>query len=165
MKFERYGKGIAKGMAITIKQWSRKPITTQYPEQKLNVSRRIRGLQLIWDKEVCIACSACSRACPAGCLTMETSKNENNKLKVDKIELDIGICITCGMCVEACPKDCLYMSCDYEKASYSRKSFILTGEDLEISEKRKPSGYLHPEKEAELPKQTLLIDRGTKWGK
>ena len=159
MKFERYGKGIAKGMALTLKYFFRRPITTQYPEQRLAVSRRIRGNQLIWDKDKCIACSACSRACPVGCLTIATSRDENKKLKVDKIELDIGMCISCGLCVEACPQKCLFMSCDYEKCTYSRKNFILSREDLAPSKKRVPSGYFSPENEAKLPKQTLLIDR------
>ena len=159
MKFERYGKGIAKGMALTLKHFFRRPITTQYPEQRLNVSRRIRGNQLIWEKGACIADSACSRACPVGCLTMVTSRDENRKLKVDKMELDIGLCISCGLCVEACTQHCLFMSCDYEKSAYSRKNFILTGEDLKPSEKRIPSGYFSPENESKLPRQTLLIDR------
>lgn len=159
MKFERYGKGIAKGMSVTLKYFFRRPITTQYPEQRLSVSRRIRGNQLIWDKDKCIACSACSRACPAGCLTVVTSRDENKKLKVDKFEQDIGICISCGLCVEACPQKNLFMSCDYEKSAYNRKKFILSGDDLLESEKRKPSGYFSLENEAKLPKQTLLIDR------
>jgi formate hydrogenlyase subunit 6/NADH:ubiquinone oxidoreductase subunit I len=159
LKFERYGKGIAKGMALTLKHFFRRPITTQYPEQRLYVSRRIRGNQLVWDKNVCNACSACSRACPAGCLIVVTSRDENKKLKVDKIEQDIGICISCGLCVESCPVKCLFMSCDYEKSAYSRKNFILTGEDLAPSEEQIPSGYYSPENETKLPKQTLLIDR------
>jgi formate hydrogenlyase subunit 6/NADH:ubiquinone oxidoreductase subunit I len=159
LKFERYGKGIAKGMALTLKHFFRRPITTQYPEQRLAVSRRIRGNQLIWEKDACIADNACGRACPVGCLTMVTSRDENRKLKVDKMELDIGLCISCGLCVEACTQHCLFMSCDYEKSAYSRKNFILTGEDLKPSEKRIPSGYFSPENEAKLPRQTLLIDR------
>ena len=159
MKFERYGKGIAKGMALTLKHFFRRPITTQYPEQRLNVSRRIRGNQLVLDKNACNACSACSRACPVNCITIVTSRDENKKLRLDKFEQDIGICISCGLCVESCPIKCLFMSCDYEKSSYSRKTFILTGEDLVHSEKLVPSGYYSPENEAKLPKQTLLIDR------
>jgi NADH-quinone oxidoreductase chain I len=159
LKFERYGKGIAKGMVLTLKHFFRRPITTQYPEQRLYVSRRIRGNQLILDKNACNACSACSRVCPVGCITIVTSRDENKKLKLDKFEQDIGICISCGLCVESCPVKSLFMSCDYEKSAYSRKSFILTGEDLVLSEKQVPSGYYSPENEAKLPKQTLLIDR------
>jgi NAD(P)H-quinone oxidoreductase subunit I len=159
LKSNSYGQGIAKGMALTLKHFFRRPITTQYPEQKLSVSRRIRGNQLVWEKEKCIACSACSRACPAGCLTIVTSRDENKKLKVDKLEQDIGICIACGLCVEACPQKTLFMSCNYEKSGYSRKKLVLSKEDLEPSEKEKPSGYFSPEKEKNLPKQTLLIDR------
>lgn len=159
MKFERYGKGIAKGMALTLKHFFRRPITTQYPEQRLNVSRRIRGNQLVLVKGTCSACSACVRACPVGCLTIVTSRDENKKLKLDKLEQDIGICISCGLCVESCPQKSLFMSCDYEKSAYNRKSFILSADDLAPSEKQVPSGYFSPENEAKLPKQTLLIDR------
>ena len=159
MKFERYGKGIAKGMAVTLKHLFRKPITTQYPEQKLNVSRRIRGNQLVLDKGTCSACSACSRACPVGCLTIVTSRDENKKLRLDKLEQDTGMCISCGLCVEACPQKCLFMSCDYEKFAYNRKTLVLSKEDLMPTEKQVPSGYFSPENEAKLPKQTLLIDR------
>ena len=159
MKHEQWGKGIAKGMKVTAQHLFRKPITTQYPEEKLNVSRRIRGNQLIWIKEECTGCSSCQRACPVGCLKLTTSRGEDKKLHVDKFAVDIGLCISCGLCVEACPKKNLLMSTDYEKYSYNRKGFELTGDDLAPSEKRKASGYYSPENEAKLPKQTLLIDR------
>ena len=159
MKFKNYGEGIAKGMFITMKNAIRRPITTQYPEQRLNISRRTRGNQLVWDKEKCISCSMCARACPVNCITMVTSRDENKKLKMDKMDFDAGICISCGLCVEACPQTCLFMSVDYEKARYSRKDFKLTKEDITMTEKSKPSGYYSPENEAKLPTQTLLINR------
>ena len=51
MKLKNYGEGIAKGMAVTMINALRRPITTQYPEQKLSVSKRTRGNILVWDKE------------------------------------------------------------------------------------------------------------------
>ncbi len=74
MRFERYGNGIAKGMALTLKHLFRKPITTQYPEEKLTVSRRIRGNELAWSQEKCIGCYTCAQSCPHGCIDIETSE-------------------------------------------------------------------------------------------
>ena len=159
MKLKNYGEGIAKGMAVTMKNALRRPITTQYPEQKLNISRRTRGNQLVWDKDRCIACSMCAKACPVGCIDMVTSRDANYKLNVDKMDYDAGLCIFCGLCVEACPKTCLYLSAEYEKARYSIKGFKLTKEDILLTDKSNPSGYYSPENGAKLPKQTLLIDR------
>ena len=164
MKLNNYGEGIAKGMVVTMKNAIRAPITTQYPEKQLHVSRRTRGNQLVWDKERCIACSMCARACPVGCITMATSRDENKKLKVDKMDYDAGVCIFCGLCVEACPQKCLYMASEFEKSVYSRNKLNFTKEDILMTEKSKPSGYYSPENEAKLPKQTLLVD-GKTWDK
>ena len=73
MRFERYGIGIAKGMALTLRHLFRKPITTQYPEEKLVVSRRIRGTELAWSEEKCTGCYTCARSCPHGCIEIEIS--------------------------------------------------------------------------------------------
>ena len=72
MRFERYGIGIAKGMALTFKHLFRKPITTQYPEERLVVSRRFRGNELAWDKEKCTGCFTCARSCPHTCIEVMT---------------------------------------------------------------------------------------------
>jgi len=159
LRFERYGIGIAKGMALTFKHLFRKPITTQYPEERLTVSRRARGNELIWDKELCVACTACARACPHGCIEMVTSKGADDKRIVDKFQLDTGRCIFCGLCVEACPKECLFIGCGYEKATYRRQELVLGKEDLLLSDRKQPSGYARPKVEATLPEQTMLLNR------
>ena len=160
MRFERYGIGIAKGMALTFKHLFRHPITTQYPEERLTTSRRIRGNELVWDKEKCTGCATCAKSCPQGAIQIITSvKAEENKYVVEKFEVDIGYCIFCGLCVESCPYEALFMSYDYERARYRRQELVMAKEGLLLSDKKQPSGYARPKVEATLPKQTLLLDR------
>ena len=156
MKFERYGLGILKGMALTFKHLFRPPITVQYPEEKLVTSQRIRGVGLVWFPDNCRACALCSQACPHGNIELVTHKEEK-KRAVDTLEVDEGRCMFCGLCVEACPFNALAMGTSYEKAEYSRGKFMLNKEQLTVSETRQPSGYLKPEFAARLPRQTLLV--------
>ncbi len=160
MKFERYGLGIAKGLSVTIRHLLRRPVTTQYPEQRLVTSRRIRGNELIWDKNKCTGCATCAKTCPQGVIRIVTSvKLEENKYQVEKFEVDMGYCIFCGLCVEACPYDALFLGYAYERARYRRGELIRDREELLASEERKPSAYARPQIEATLPKQTLLLDK------
>ena len=159
MKFERYGKGIAKGLRVTIKHLLRHPITTQYPEQRLNTSRRIRGNELIWDNIKCTGCATCAKSCPQGAIKIVTSVNSvENKYTVEKIEVDNGYCIQCGLCVEACPYEAIFMGYAYERSKYRRGELVQANEMLLASAERRPSGYMHPEIAAELPEQTLLVE-------
>ncbi len=50
-------------------------------------------VQIRWEKEQCILCGACQKACPVD-------------LAVDEISISAE-CIRCGKCVTACPRDCL----------------------------------------------------------
>jgi len=160
LKFERYGIGIAKGMALTFKHLFRRPITTQYPEERLTTSRRIRGNELVWDREKCTGCATCAKSCPQGAIQIVTSvSTEENKYEVEKFEVDTGYCIFCGLCVESCPYEALFMGYAYERARYRRQELVLAKEDLLLSDERQPSGYARPKIEAALPQQTLLLDR------
>ena len=162
MQFERYGKGIAKGLRVTIRHLLRHPVTVQYPEQRLNTSRRIRGNELIWDNIKCTGCATCAKSCPQGAIQIITSVNlEENKYRVERIEVDTGYCIQCGLCVEACPYEALYMGYAYERAQYRREDVVQINEQLLPSAERQRSGYMYPEIAAKLPKQTLLLERIT----
>ena len=162
LKFERYGIGIAKGLRVTIKHLLRHPVTVQYPEQRLNPSRRIRGNELIWDNIKCTGCATCAKSCPQGAIRIITSVNlAENKYVVEEIEVDTGYCIFCGLCVEACPYGAIYVGYAYERAKYRRGELVQADERLLASAARRPSGYMHPEIAAKLPRQTLLVERIT----
>jgi len=160
LKFERYGKGLAKGLRVTIRHFARHPITTQYPEQRLNTSRRIRGNELVWDNKKCTGCATCAKSCPQGAIRIITSVNlEENKYQVEQFEVDNGYCIQCGLCVEVCPYEALYLGYAYERAQYRRNELVQSNDALLASAERRPSGYMYPQIAATLPEQTLLIER------
>ncbi len=162
MKFERYGAGIAKGMVVTIKHLFRHPVTVQYPEQRLNPSRRVRGNELIWSQERCTGCDTCAKTCHIGAIEIVTSTNPvENKYVVEKYQVDTGSCIQCGLCVEACPFDALYMGGAYERAKYRRDDLVQPKEIMRETPERPVSSYFHPERAPRLPAQTLLVEKIT----
>lgn len=54
---------------------------------------RFSLVQIHWEKDACISCMACQKACPVN-------------LPPEKISFSAE-CIKCGKCVDACPKECL----------------------------------------------------------
>jgi len=160
LKFERYGIGLIKGMMVTIQHLLRHPTVTQFPEQRLNISRRTRGNELIWSREKCTGCATCAKTCPQGAIEIVTSTNlEDNKYEVETYRVDTGYCIQCGLCVEACPYDALFMGYSFERAKYRRGDLVQADDELLESPERPASAYFHPEIDEKLPKQTLLIDK------
>lgn len=85
--------------------------TVKYPFKPLEVSPGFRGKPEL-DPEQCIACGACTMACPANALTMETRPEENARVW----QLFIGRCIYCGRCEEVCPTRAIRLSQDFELA-------------------------------------------------
>jgi ferredoxin len=50
------------------------------------------------DKSVCVACGACTKACPKGAISVW--KGCYAQVTADK-------CVGCGLCVKACPAGCI----------------------------------------------------------
>ena len=57
---------------------------------------RFSLVQIRWDRELCVSCMACEKACPAALSLQEISRSPE--------------CIRCGKCVDACPHKCLHFS-------------------------------------------------------
>lgn len=57
---------------------------------------RFSLVQIHWEKERCVSCAACEKACPVGLSAGEISRSPE--------------CIRCGRCIGACPAKCLHFS-------------------------------------------------------
>lgn len=62
---------------------------------------RFSLVQVYWEKEQCISCGFCEKACPISLSVNEISRSPE--------------CIRCGKCIEACPEKCLYFLKKKEK--------------------------------------------------
>lgn len=85
--------------------------TVKYPFAPLEVCPGFRGKPEL-DPLQCIACGACTNACPANALTMETDAATNSRVW----QLFIGRCIYCGRCEEVCPTRAIHLSEEFELA-------------------------------------------------
>jgi len=116
----------AKGMRITAGYGvdPRETITQEYPEVRREPAERFRGF-LYNDIQRCTSCTMCIRACPIDCITLESIRGADKKLKLVSYDINIGRCMYCGLCVEVCPPKSLTHSGGYEMASTERGELIL----------------------------------------
>ncbi|MGL5064657.1 MAG: NAD(P)H-quinone oxidoreductase subunit I [Microcoleus sp.] len=113
-------KYIGQGLSVTFDHMRRRPITVQYPYEKLIPSERFRG-RIHFEFDKCISCEVCVRVCPINLPVVDWEFNKETKKKQLKhYSIDFGVCIFCGNCVEYCPTNCLSMTEEYELAAYER---------------------------------------------
>jgi NADH:ubiquinone oxidoreductase subunit H/NADPH-dependent glutamate synthase beta subunit-like oxidoreductase/ferredoxin len=107
LSFNHYGKGIAKGMAVTLKHLAHHPITVQYPEERLVVSKRARGQRFVRDER---KHAPCIQACPASVDVqgyVAYASQGKYKEAVELIRETNPFPITCGrVCTHPCEKAC-----------------------------------------------------------
>jgi NADH-quinone oxidoreductase subunit I len=111
------------GMKITGKYLLQKPITVQYPDERLPIPNRYRGIHYL-EQEKCILCLACARACPIDCIEMDAVRH-GKELEWVSFTLDYQKCMFCELCVYPCPKDCIHMGTEYAFVSTDRSEFNL----------------------------------------
>jgi NAD(P)H-quinone oxidoreductase subunit I len=113
-------KYIGQGLSVTFDHMQRRPVTVQYPYEKLIPSERFRG-RIHYEFDKCIACEVCVRVCPINLPIVDWEFDKSTKKKVLRnYSIDFGVCIFCGNCVEYCPTNCLSMTEEYELAVYER---------------------------------------------
>ena len=108
------------GISVTFDHLRRRPVTVQYPYEKLIPSERYRG-RIHYEFDKCIACEVCVRVCPINLPVVDWVMNKETKKKeLRNYSIDFGACIFCGNCVEYCPTNCLSMTEEYELATFDR---------------------------------------------
>ncbi|WP_370583762.1 NAD(P)H-quinone oxidoreductase subunit I [Oxynema sp. CENA135] len=113
-------KYIGQGLSVTFDHMSRRPITVQYPYEKLIPSERFRG-RIHFEFDKCISCEVCVRVCPINLPVVDWEFNKETKKKnLKHYSIDFGVCIFCANCVEYCPTNCLSVTEEYELAAYDR---------------------------------------------
>ena len=147
-----YGIEMVKGLLVTLKNFSKKPVTIQYPEQRVSQHPRFRGEEFTWYEERCTGCASCAKYCPLGIIEIvtdpsETAVKQGDKYKLEKFDIQLFRCMFCGLCVEACPYDALFMGSGFEEGKYTRNDMIITIDDLRNSPKN-PSTWYRPQLEA-----------------
>ncbi len=129
-----------RGMGVTLKNFFRKPVTVQYPEQLRKLPPRVRGRHVLHryenGLERCIACMLCSGTCPADAIYIEPEENNPEKPNsfgeryASVFQVDMLRCIFCGYCQAACPTGAITLESNTILASYTREKMLYNKEDL-----------------------------------
>ncbi len=94
--------------------------TVLYPFVPVEVAPGFRG-KPEYDPTQCIACAACTIACPPNALNMETDLEEGRRTW----SIFYGRCIYCARCEEVCPTGAIKLGSDFELTSFSREDLTI----------------------------------------
>ncbi len=124
-----YGEGLIKGLGVTIREFFKKKVTVQYPEEIYPLPDRFVG-RFTLDQDKCISCQMCVRACPNKVIQLE-SETVARKKRLLKYVMDLRYCLFCGFCIEACPTQALASEKDFELSQYRLENIPLVLADRE----------------------------------
>ena len=122
------------GLTVTGRNFFRRKVTLNYPEEKAPQSPRFRGLHALRrypnGQERCIACKLCEAVCPALAITIDSEVAEDGTRRTTRYDIDLFKCIYCGFCEEACPVDAIVETRIHEYHMENRGENIMTKDKL-----------------------------------
>jgi len=143
---------LLKGFGVTLNYFRKKNITIQYPEEKVIMPERFRGIQRFFPDK-CIVCNLCVQVCPTDVITLTGKKSEENPKKkvIDTYNIDFQGCILCDFCTEVCPTEAIVMTARYDNLSeFNRSSHF---KDMKwLTDNHVPGNYTEPDPEEEARK-------------
>lgn len=123
-------KTLLTGMKVTLDNFRKPPITSQYPMERIEMSKAFRNVIVLIEKDDigshdCIDCKACERVCPSFCISLDGGRVEGLKRKrATAFKVDFALCSDCGLCLDVCPTDTLGYSQIHDEAGYKRSDFL-----------------------------------------
>ncbi|MFN3504908.1 MAG: NADH-quinone oxidoreductase subunit I [Caldimicrobium sp.] len=90
---------LLKGLSITLKTFFKKPVTVQYPKEKVTVYPSFRGRHaLVRDPKTgdskCVACLKCQQVCPSRCIDIRFEINPlTGERKMTSYQIEALRCI------------------------------------------------------------------------
>lgn len=131
---------IIRAMVITLKYFFTKPLTVQYPEERVRIYPRFRGRHELQRQpnglEKCVACGLCAAVCPSGAIYVEAGENtpqerfSEGERYARRYEINMTRCIFCGYCQDACPTGAIVLGHEFALADYGRGALIYSKERL-----------------------------------
>ena len=115
-------RGLARGLAVTLRTLGKPVVTAEYPEVAPLLPPRSRGVIALLE-ENCTVCMLCARECPDWCIYIDSHKEtvvvegaarDRQRNVLDRFAIDFSLCMYCGICIEVCPFDALFWSPQFE---------------------------------------------------
>ncbi|MFN3567506.1 MAG: NADH-quinone oxidoreductase subunit NuoI [Caldimicrobium sp.] len=127
---------LLKGLFITLKTFFKKPVTVQYPKEKVTLYPSFRGRHaLVRDPLTgdakCVACLKCQQVCPSRCIEIKFEINpETGERKMTSYQIEALRCIYCGYCEEVCPVGAIVLTEWFEYSTRDKRTLLFEKEKL-----------------------------------